>query len=112
MSDHAPDIIEQAAQAALNAGRAHLGLKSSQLSELPPPSAELWRIEARAALSDALPGIIQQAKAEAWDEGFAMSELSWRHIYDGHDCAEGEMCPTCCQLNPYRADRIEQGGQP
>lgn len=48
---------------------------------------------------------IKQAKAEAWDEGRSMSELTWRHIYDGHDCAEGEMCQSCGVPNPYRAER-------
>ena len=67
MTDPNPDIIEQAAQAALNAGRAHLGLKPSQLSELPPPSAECWRIEARAALEDVAPLIAAQALEEAAD---------------------------------------------
>ena len=51
--------------------------------------------------------VIRRAKAEAWDEGRSMSELTWRHIYDGHDCAEGEMCPSCGVPNPYRADEIE-----
>lgn len=47
--------------------------------------------------------IIRKAKAQGWDEGHYMSDLTWRHIYDGHDCEEGEMCPTCCQPNPYRS---------
>ena len=75
MTDPNPDIIEKAAQAALNAGRAYLGLKPSQLSELPPPSAECWRIEARAALEAAAPLIAAQAKAEAWDEGHEAAAL-------------------------------------
>lgn len=56
---------------------------------------------------EALEAVAPLIAAAAWDEGFAMSELAWRHIYDGHDCAEGEMCPTCCQPNPYRADRCK-----
>ena len=50
------------------------------------PSFREFDIDAmRAALEAVVPDIIQQAKAEAWDEGRSMSELTWRHIYDGHD---------------------------
>ena len=52
--------------------------------------------------------LVRQAKAEAWDEGYDMSDLGWNHVYDGHDCAEGEMCPTCCQPNPYRIEARDE----
>ena len=69
--------------------------------------AEYDRHVARLTLEAAAPVIA----AEAWDEGYAMSERELDHAYGGHPiCQDGpcDLCPECGTGNPYRADRIER----
>ena len=49
---------------------------------------------------------IQEAKAEAWDEGQRSVDLEYEHIFKGHPVPEGEMCEECCEIrkNPYRKE--------
>ena len=101
-----PELIEKAAIATYE-GMQHPNWRAPLWDEIDEPGRERFLNVARAALSTVLPYVIRQAKAEAWDEGHYMSELNLRHAYDGHDCEEGEMCPTCCQPNPYRSERNE-----
>lgn len=54
----------------------------------------------RAALAAAFPLIA----AKAWEQGYAASQLEWKHVYDGHTVEPGDesgMCTECGQGNPY-----------
>lgn len=62
---------------------------------------------ARAALEAAAPLIA----AQAWDEGYAMSERELDHAYGGHPVSPdgpSDLCHECGTGNPYRTDRIER----
>lgn len=51
---------------------------------------------------------VREALADAWDQGYAASQLEWEHVYDGHsvdpDEADG-LCTQCGQGNPYRKEQ-------
>lgn len=44
----------------------------------------------------------RETAEKAWDEGRKAEALSWKHVFDGHPVAEGEMCGECKVVNPYR----------
>lgn len=65
-------------------------------------AVNLRRREKRLAEFDRwLEQVIRQAKAEAWGEGYRVSDVAWVHAYSGHPVLEGEMCPGCRPSNPY-----------
>jgi len=89
MTDYLTDeMVEKAATA----------LADDWNPERGPVLAAMFRDYAQTALSAVLPGIIRQAKAEGWDEGYTA----------GHEDARAVQ-PTYPQPthNPH-----EQGGQP
>ncbi|MDT9693824.1 hypothetical protein Q5762_36995, partial [Streptomyces sp. P9(2023)] len=57
---------------------------------------------------------IREAKATAWDEGYADSEREWEHVYGGHAIdpdGDGVTCTTCRNGNPYRTDEGRRNDQ-
>ena len=69
--------------------------------DVPALLAEVRRLQA----------VVEQIKAEAWDEGYYASETGWIHAYDGHviDPDGDDTCLTCPKGNPYRAKGIARG---
>ena len=55
--------------------------------------ASAYRRDARAALDAVAPLIA----AAAWNEGYAVAQLEWEHIYEGHI----RECNECGKGNPY-----------
>lgn len=47
-------------------------------------------------------GLLNEIRAEAWDEGRQAEELGWTHAWDGHPVEPDEFCDECKVENPYR----------
>ena len=86
-------------------------MPSDAMNHLTSGSRSLARAALEAALphltAQDVPHLIRQAKAEAWGEGYRVSETAWVHAYSGHPDLEGGMCSECSQPNPYAEETTD-----